>query len=234
MIFRSGLNVERESIRYLDDSEFFEQHLGKKLLPHSSCRPTTLPLKNLTYSDAHQWLEFSFIPWLSQNSGLSVASLAEVRTCIKEIINNTRDHTDFDEGCIFTQWYPNAKQILISIADFGCGITATAQREVPDCDDVQAILWAAQDGTSSKSLPSNRGAGLYLLLQNIVGHFNGSVTISSHRGRVQFGKLSNSVYEFSTHQWDPSEVGFCVGTSIDIVLNTTNIPHAEEEEDLVW
>lgn len=190
----SGMDTKIQGIKYLDDSLFFEQHLGKKLDSTSKCRSTTLPLKHLSQTDSHAWLEYDFIPWLSDISGLSVTSLAEVRTCIKEVINNISNHTEHDDGCIFSQWYPNLRQIKFSIADFGCGIRETARRQIPTCSDVGAIIWSTQDGTSSKSLPTNRGAGLFLLLQNIVINFNGEVTITSHSGRVRFVKQGNSVY----------------------------------------
>jgi anti-sigma regulatory factor (Ser/Thr protein kinase) len=148
----SGMNLGSEAIKFLDDSLFFEQHLGKKLRPSSSPRSTTLPLKHLSHADSHSWLENEFIPWLSEKSGLSITSLAEVRTCIKEVINNISDHTAYNEGCIFAQWYPKMKLIKVSIADFGCGITETVRRENPDCTDAEAILWAAQEGTEPPRL----------------------------------------------------------------------------------
>lgn len=230
----SGTDVTLHAIRYLDDSQFFAEHLGEKLHVESSCRPTTIPIKNLTQTDAHSWLEFDFIPWLMEKSGLSKASLAEVRTCIKEIINNISDHTEFDEGCIFAQWYPNKEEIKFSIADFGCGIRSTVERILYEPSDQQAIIWACQDGTSSKSLPSNRGAGLFMLIQNIVENFKGTVTITSGRGRVAYRNNDGKIYVDPVQGVPGKGVGYCLGTSIDVVLQTQNIPHAEEEEDFEW
>ena len=225
----SNLSTERDAIKYLDDSLFFEQHLGEKLDPSSQCRSTTLPLKQVSRSECHAWLEFQFLPWLMDRSGLTKASLAEVKTCLQELFNNIDDHTTFETGCVFAQWHPQEDKILISIADFGQGIPDTVRRVKPELDDTAAILKAAEDGFSSKSLPTNRGAGLYLLLLNIVQRFCGRVTIRSGRGLVEFDKQNDMIYA-TQH----TNVGFCIGTTIDLVIKTDQIPFAEEEEDFEW
>ena len=159
----SNLDINKEAIKYLDDSMFFEQHLGKKLNPSSKCRPSTIPLKQVARSECHAWLEFEFLPWLMGRSGLTKTSLAEVTTGLKELFNNIDDHTKFEHGCVFGQWHPKENKIIITIADFGLGIPETVRRVQPNLDDTAAILKAAEDGFSSMSLPTNRGAGLHLL-----------------------------------------------------------------------
>ncbi len=204
----SNLNpISRPAIKYLDDSLFFEQHLGSKLNISSRCRPTTLPLKQVARSECHAWLEFEFLPWLINHSGLTKTSLAEVTACLKELFNNIDDHTEFETGCVFGQWHPKEKQIIISIADFGQGIPNTVRRVKPELDDTAAIIKAAEDGFSSKSLPTNRGAGLYLLLLNIVQRFCGRVTIRSMGGLVEFDNRNGLIYT-TPH----TNVGFCIGT----------------------
>lgn len=224
-----GVDVRRTAIKYLDDSLFFEEHLGHKLDPSSTCRPTTVPVKKIAKMNSHAWLEYDFLPWLSDKSGLSKSSLAEVKTCLQELFNNISDHTIHEEGCVFGQWYPNNKEIIVSIADFGIGIPQNVSKVLGGLSDNEAILKAAEDGFSTKSLPTNRGAGLYLLLLNVVQRFHGRVTIRSHSGYVEFVNRAGKIY---THLH--MACGFCIGTTVDIVLDTTRIPHADEEEEFEW
>lgn len=225
----SNLNVQKQAIKYLDDAQFFEQHIGRKLDSSSRCRPTTLPLKQVARSESHAWLEFEFLPWLTGHSGLTRTSLAEVTTCLKELFNNISDHTEFEQGCVFGQWHPKENQIIISIADFGQGIPEAVRSVEPNINDNEAIRLAATDGFSTMSLPSNRGAGLYLLLLNIVKRFDGKVTIRSRHGLVKFDKRNDSIYS-TAH----ANVGLCIGTTIDLVIRTDQIPYAAEEEDFEW
>ena len=226
----SNTDVQQEAIKYLDDSLFFELHTGQKISPFSACRPTTLPVRQLARRDSHSWLEHIFLPWLIDKSGLTKNSLAEIKSSLQELINNISDHTDFEEGCIFGQWYPKTNKILITVADFGVGIPENVRKVSPNLSDSDCLKRAAEDGFSSKSLPTNRGAGLYLLLLNIVERFNGDVTIRSGLGYVKFVNQSGSIYVTAT-----DNCGYCVGTTIDIVLHTTQIPYEEdEEEDFEW
>ncbi len=224
-----GLDIGQQCIKYLDDSMFFEQHLGRKLDPRSSCRPTTVPVRKIAKTDSYAWLEYDFLPWLIEKSGLSKASLAEVKTCLQELFNNISDHTIHDEGCVFGQWYPNINEIIVSIADFGIGIPENVRKVVEGVSDNECILKAAEDGFSTKSLPTNRGAGLYLLLLNVVQRFHGKVSIRSGAGYVEFVNEDGNIYSRAHTQ-----CGFCVGTTIDIVLDTSRIPCADEEEDFEW
>lgn len=225
----TGLNIRRDPIKYLDDSLFFEQHMGAKLDPSSDVRRTTIPVCQIAKTDSYGWLEHEFLPWLMRNSGLTKPSLAEVKTCLQELFNNISDHTIQDEGCIFGQWYPKNNEIIVSIADFGIGIPRNVAKIVPDLADNDAIIMAVEDGFSSQSLPTNRGAGLALLLLNVVQRFHGKVTIRSGSGYVEFENKAGGIYSRSH-----DNCGYCIGTTIDIVLSTDRIPHADEEEEFEW
>jgi len=225
----SNMQQNREATKYLDDSGFFLTHLGKRLNVDGKCRATTMELKQIEKTHSHGWLEYDFLPWIMASSGLSKASLAEVKTCIQELFNNISDHTPFEVGCFFGQWYPKEKRIVISISDFGAGIPQNVKKIVPDLDDDRAIIKAVEDGFSSKSVPTNRGAGLYLLLLNIVQRFQGRVTIRSCHGYVKFENRRDMIYAQCE-----ADVGFCIGTTIDLVIFTDKIPYAEEEEAFEW
>ena len=58
----SGLSPFSAAISYLDDSLFFERHLGDKLNEHSRPRNTTLPLKVVSQDESHMWLRTNFTP----------------------------------------------------------------------------------------------------------------------------------------------------------------------------
>jgi anti-sigma regulatory factor (Ser/Thr protein kinase) len=224
-----NLDVSRKVLKYLDDALFFESHLGHKLCSTSELRATTLPVLQLKRTDSHWWLEHTFLPWLNRTTGLSIASLAEIKTCVQELINNISDHTIHDEGCIFGQWYPQKNEIIVSIADFGIGIPVNIRKVEADINDCAAIIKAAEDGFSTKSILSNRGAGLYLLLLNVVLRFNGKVTIRSQSGYVRFEKRGGILYPICNRS-----CGFCVGTTIDLVISTDHIPPADDEEEFEW
>ena len=99
-----------------------------------------------------------------------------------------------------------------------------------DLNDNNAIQLAATDGFTTQSIPGNRGAGLSYLIDNIVKKFCGKVTIRSLNGYVEFKNSTGSVKQ-SSHE----NCGYCIGTTIDIVLNTNNlVDDTIIEEELEW
>lgn len=213
-----GTRNNTAAVRFLDDSLFFQQHTGSKLNSHCSPRSTTQPLVQIKHANAHGWIELTLIPWLAKCSGVPISELAEFSTCVKEIFNNIRDHTEFDVGCVFAQWYPNVNRLMIAVADFGAGIPKTVRRVAPHLTDDQAILKAFDDGFSSRSTPQNRGAGLFYLRQNVVENLGGSLTVRSLEGAVGFRKSGNS---FTTVPY--STQGYCPGTLIEVEIRTDRL-----------
>lgn len=210
-----GMDVRNAATRFLDDALFFEQHIGAKLSPQSRPRPTTQPLQEIRHHNSHAWLRATFIPWLSNCSSIPEVALAEVTTCLAELFNNINDHTAFDVGCLFAQWFPQRNRLCISIADFGAGIPNAVRSVEPKLSDHQAIERAFEDGFSSQSTPRNRGVGLHLLLQNVVERFHGNITVRSQTGFVKHEMIGNSVRTVSY-----IDQGFCPGTMIDIEFRT--------------
>jgi anti-sigma regulatory factor (Ser/Thr protein kinase) len=220
----------RPALRYLDDSLFFYMHARQKLKPASTPRSTTQPLQKITHEKSHAWLDQHLIPWISLRIGYTRASLLVFQTCMAEIFNNIKDHSALDIGCIFVQHFPNLEKVSISIADFGNGIPNTVRNINPDLDDFAAIMQAVQLGFTSGSLPTNRGIGLDYLLQSVVLHNRGEITIFSLNGAVRFVNSGGSIRGINL----PS-IGFCPGTTIDICLRTDTIVQIDdEEEELEW
>ena len=219
-------------VKYLDDAKFFERYLGRKLNPWSSLRSTTIPLHRVTQEQSHAWIRADLLPWLSGHMGVNLASLYTLQASLSELFNNIKDHTTFDIGSIFVQFFPKKNVITLSIADFGDGIPATVRRVAPGLSAGDAILAAVQDGFTSRSRPTNHGVGLHYLLTTTVLENEGTVTIFSETASVTFAKGANG----SLHGRAiavPS--GFYPGTTIEINLRTDRIKQVpDEEEDMTW
>jgi anti-sigma regulatory factor (Ser/Thr protein kinase) len=213
-------------VDFLDDSLFFEQHLGEKVKKASSPRSTTFPLSNIKHQESWSFLD-KLVNWLSRELSMSRASFENIRTTLQEIFNNIKDHAHEDLGCVFAQHFPQKSLIQVAISDFGVGIPSNIHKKYQSLTDAEAIKKATEQGISTKSVPGNRGAGLDILL-HIVGHNKGSVNIHSNNGifsysgRTQIERLRNS------------EI-FYPGTLLTINFRTDTIENIEEEsEDLTW
>lgn len=169
----SLVNLHRDvgALRYLDDSLFFEQHCGAKVRQSSAPRRTTIPLQPITPNQSHDWLEHTFLPWLSSRLGKTQASFYDLKTCLSELFNNIREHTRLEIGSIFVQHYPRQDRINISLADFGLGIPAKVRQVRPGLTDPDTVLLAVQEGFTTKSIPGNAGLGLDLLLKVVIGDY---------------------------------------------------------------
>jgi anti-sigma regulatory factor (Ser/Thr protein kinase) len=215
---------------YLDDSLFFQQHLGSKVRPTASPRATTRPLLRLAQKDSHSWLQSDLLPWLASRLSINEASLYSVKVCVSELFNNIQDHTRYDIGSIFIQHFPNENSVIFSVADFGLGIPDKVRSKVPEISDTAAIIKAVEEGFTTKSRPANQGAGLDYLLKTIVQANDGQVTFYSGRSIVRFENERAMIRPKVI-----TSVGFCPGTTIDIKLRTDKIEVLPDQvEELQW
>lgn len=231
-IFR-GFEGHSAALRFLDDSLFFDMHIGRKINIYASPRTTTQHLRRVGHSESHSFIDMTLAPWLASAMQCTTASVHPFQACLSEIFNNISDHTERDNGGIFAQHFPNNREVKISIADFGRGIPHNVRTVAPMLDDNAAIMQAVELEFSTKSTPRNRGIGLDYLLQTVVGVNRGEVTISSLGGSVKFvpPHLAGAAY----HAMPSGVVGFCPGTTIDILLKADNVISVEDEqEDLEW
>ena len=229
----SKVNKNRPSIQYLDSCLFFEYFCGSKLDKKNAVRKTTIPLIILDSTETFVWVESTFVPWLSNITGIARGNLNEVATCLKEIFNNITDHTNYESGYFMGQWYPKQRKIVFSIADFGIGIpynVASVTKNYSQSDN-KAIIKACENEFTSKSVPGNQGAGLYFLLLNIVKNFKGKVTIRSSTGFVEFININDIIVPNGQNN-----VGYCMGTTIEVVIYIDEIPLDGdiEEEVMGW
>lgn len=224
------MRVDSRPIKFLDDSLFFEQHFGEKLDSLSSPRATTQPLLEVRHSESHDWTRNTFVPWLSGCTQIQSYDLGELATCLSELFNNIDDHTEFDVGSIFAQWYPKEKRVIVAVADFGVGIPATVERVCPSLTDNEAIIKAFEYDFTSQSTPRNRGIGLGFLCQNVVDNLSGKLEVNSARGAVAFKKVDNLITSVPYTQR-----GYCPGTLIVLEFDTTLIEQTEgKREDIQW
>jgi hypothetical protein len=221
----SGLADGQGAVRFLDDALFFERHCGAKLRAEAAPRSTTRPLMQIAHANSHDWLENDLLPWLSNRLSLTPASLYRFKNCVAELFNNIQDHTQHEIGTVCAQHFPQEARVYISLSDLGLGIPERVRTKVPGLSDAAAIIQAVQAGFTTKSVPSNQGIGLDYLLQTVRGN-GGNVSIYSLNSIVRFGTGEPIIVP---------KVGFCPGTTIDIVLRTDTIENLpDEREDLEW
>lgn len=226
----SGVDEKSASVRYLDDCGFFATSYGKALDEQAAPRRSSMPFARVAQQNSHEWLDGHFIPWLSARLDQSAATLAPLRICVSELLNNIADHTRFNIGGVAAQHFPNANRLQIAIADFGIGIPRSVAKLRPGLSDTDAIIQATEEGFTTQSTPRNRGAGLDYLLRVVPGAGLGNISIYSCDGMVSFGPSNGSVGVASSQT-----EGFCPGTLIEIEIRTDRIqPVDQEEEELQW
>jgi anti-sigma regulatory factor (Ser/Thr protein kinase) len=199
----------------MDDSLFFEQHCGKKLDACSSRRRTTRPLRKIAHRDIHHWLGTDLVPWLAARLAITRASVYPIKACISELFNNIIEHTRYDIGSIFVQYFPKENRVIVALSDFGLGIPEKVRSTVPNLSDSDAIPKAVEDGFTTRSTLGNKGHGLDYLLKTIVLSNGGVVTLYSLRSIVRFERAGTTIRPIVL-----STAGYCPGTTIDIEMRT--------------
>ncbi|MFB6473037.1 ATP-binding protein [Paenibacillus glucanolyticus] len=216
-------NDKKCPISFLDDSMFFKHYLGNTLDSTSSLRPTTLPLKNVTYMESYQYLDHA-MHWLAGKLMLTKKSVGDIEMSMSEIFNNIKDHSSENNGFFFMQQFPKNDTVTVAVSDFGIGIPKNVQTKHPYLNDASAILMAINEGFTTKSTPRNRGAGLGILIDNVVRNNKGTVYIHSNGGILSCEYINNKV-EIKPK---PS-FGFYPGTLIEMNFRTDTIEYIEEE-----
>lgn len=217
-------------VRFLDDSGFFKQYLGYPLVANASVRPTTLPLKLVEYKASYGYVGFNLVPWLATALRTDELSLSTIKVCFQEIFNNINDHSQVQIGCVFAQHYPKDDVIQMTVSDFGVGIPAKVQVVEPQHNDQQAIRRAAEQGFTTKSTVRNRGAGLDVLIKNVVAKNGGAIIIQSRRGILACTRGPDGLVK----RIPRSAAGFYPGTLIQMSLHTRSFISDELDEEFSW
>lgn len=222
------------SVQYLDDSGFFEYYLGHKLRANAALRRSTLPLKLLPHQRSHSWLESSFTPWMRSCADVSEDgdNFATIKVCLTEIFNNTRDHSGLEICSVYGQYFPQEKCVVLAISDFGVGIPTNVKRKADFKSDSEAILTAMREGFTTQSSPRNRGAGLDVLIKNVVRNNGGAVYIRSLHGAINTFKTAGG---FVRSAVDSAACdAFYPGTLIEVKIYTELLEKVEEKEVFTW
>lgn len=225
-----AMDAERAVVQYMDDCGFFRLYNGKPLRLFAATRDTTMPFRRILVEESHAWLDLIAFPWLAEKLHLTLASLAELKTSVRELFNNIGDHSEENIGCIHMQLYPSNNSMRIAVSDFGVGIPTEIRRTYGVPHDAAAIALAVQEGVSSKPEGRNRGAGLSYLIDNVVGRNGGWVGIYSNHGELTCVSAKDGMKRNQRVR-----VGFYPGTLVSIDLRTNRIEQVlEERETLEW
>lgn len=229
--FKNHSRTSSSAICYLDDCGFFRNHTGEPIRSSAKCRGTTLACRKIEHTDCHQWLDYTFLPWISGSTGIQQGAFASLRTCISEVFNNTLDHSNFESGFVHVQFYPNRNEIRVTLSDFGRGIPNSIRECYGQLDDAEAILRATEEGVSAKSTPRNQGIGLSYLM-SCIGRTKMSVAIISYAGRLTCFPTGNNLFTRHKSYLD----SYYPGTLIEFSIDVRNFIGDEitEEEEYSW
>lgn len=187
------------------------------------------PLKLVQYSRSTFYIGEELIPWLASALQTSTRALASIRLCFEEAFNNINDHSEVLIGCCCAHHDIKAKQVIICISDFGVGIPSNVRTVAPRLSDGQAIAKACEMGFTTGTTGRNMGAGLHHLVRNIVSLHGGVARIYSGRGSYTCVRERGRVK--GTPRVSPA---FYPGTVIRMILDTTKVSLAKDEEDFEW
>ena len=186
-------------------------------------------LKLVEYARSHSYLENDLIPWLANTLNQDVRALSMLKVCFEEIFNNIQDHSTVNVGCCCAHYDRLAKKITICMSDFGVGIPEKVKSKIKIGSDQAAIAMACQQGFTTRSTPGNMGAGLHVLIQNVVAKNSGSVIIFSGSGIYSCVPGAKGSGRSAPHG------GVYPGTMIYITIDTKNfVPSEIDEEAFVW
>ncbi|KPJ21944.1 ATP-binding protein [Streptococcus phocae] len=218
---------QNQAMLYLVDCGFFKV-FDKLVYKEPELRSTTFEIQFIGAKQVAQWKITDFKNWLQKQTGRK-NEFSSICVAIDEIFNNISDHSTEPKGCIFGQYYPNKKEIVIAVSDFGIGIPQSIKNKFKKEDpDNKLIEFALQEGVSAETIPQNRGAGLSNIVKTLTTGGVGSFTIISNCGIV-------SVSDNQIIQSDTSEESY-PGTFFEIRIDVSNenLYDLEEEEEFEW
>ncbi|HGA3469635.1 TPA: ATP-binding protein [Streptococcus agalactiae] len=224
----SSLNKRQmQAMLYLVDCGFFKV-FDKLVYKEPELRPTTFEIKFINTEQIAQWKVTDFKNWLQKQTGRT-NEFSSICVAVDEIFNNIADHSKESKGCIFGQYYPKNKEIVIAVSDFGIGIPQSIKRKFKkDEPDNKLIEFALQEGVSAETIPQNRGAGLSNIVNTLTTNKVGNFTIISNCGIVSVSdnKITQS---YSSEESYP-------GTFFEIRIDVSNdnLYDLEEEEEFEW
>lgn len=224
-----NFDLKSEGNRYLDDSGFFRHYLGKEVFATAKLRKTTLPLELIRQDRSFSWIHNTFSPWMAARVGMSEESFGSIKLCLMEIFNNIADHSGQKLGCAFAQHYPKDNSVMLSISDFGVGIPFNVRKEIKGLSDSQAISQATINGFTTKSTTRNQGAGLAIMVNNVVQTNRGVMWINSLSGSLKCIHAASGVRKLRYEE----PISY-PGTLLEMVFRTDLLVPIVRQEKFEW
>lgn len=178
VVFRHAESCK--AARFLRGSGLLTQY--QAALMHPDDRKAFLPLQLVEYDRSFNHVHNQIVPWLANVLGHDERALTSLKAGLGEVFNNIKDHSTVNVGCSASHYDAAEGVISICVADFGIGIPTRVRDKMKLATDQAAIAMACQQGFSTKTTPRNRGAGLHVLIQNVVVRNHGTVIIHSGEG----------------------------------------------------
>jgi ABC-type transporter Mla MlaB component len=236
LVSRLGFKVTLYAAEWCPAAEFVQRSgllaFGNKALRVPKKCPSFLPIKLVEYQRSHNYVHSELIPWMAENLGHETRALGSLGVCFEELFNNIRDHSTIDVGCSAGHFNVATGKITMCVSDFGVGIPGKVRVKVATPTDHAAIALACRQGFTTQSTPKNMGAGLHVLVQNVVELHSGKVQITSGEGIytcVPSGELSGSKRSGRTART------MYPGTMIRMQLDIRDfVPDEVGEEEFVW
>lgn len=226
----TGSYKNKKAMEYLEDCGFFEEFFGASDIykKNHACRITTLPIRTLGVDQSFSWRYNVLKRWLQASTGRNL-EFSGIQVGVEEIFNNIRDHSNRNIGCVFGQYFPNnSDRLVITISDFGLGIPTVMRQKYGDFKDHELVLKALEEGVSTDSSPSNRGAGLPNIMKSLTSNKIGTVHILTNYAKILIrdGEVKSAV----------TTSNFYPGTffEIEIDINNDKLYEGEEEEEFAW
>lgn len=195
LIKRSGAAIKVENtgksscFKKLRDFGFISNYVDKNITSEKNLWHN--PLHLLQREQTFSYLEHNLIPWIASGFNCHHHNLDYIKSSLTEIFNNVFDHSTVDVFSLCAYNDLTKGELKICVSDFGVGIPTKIKNTFPELrqkSDLQAIAKALEDGFTSKTSPRNRGAGLHLLCEWMVGLHSGVINIHSNRGIYRISK----------------------------------------------
>ncbi len=156
--------------------------------------------------------------------------ISPLNIAITEIFNNINDHSKSPvSGYVTTQYYPNKKELVLSVCDFGISIPTSLnnyldKQGLPLLSSHEALYHSLQFGVSSKSSPRNKGLGLNSISE-IAKSLDTRLLIFSNNAYLQQMNDINGKTEYQRGQTPDA----FPGTQIVMFFDTSKLEKREEE-----
>ncbi|MYM32547.1 hypothetical protein GTP58_29865 [Duganella sp. CY15W] len=237
LISRMGIKVSFYAAEWCRAAEFVERSgllalSSKELTPPRTCR-AFLPIKLVEYNRSHGYVHNELVPWLAANLQCDPRALATLRVCFEEVFNNIRDHSSIEVGCSAAHFDASTGKITICVSDFGVGIPGRVRIKYETTSDHAAIELACKEGFTTQSTPGNMGAGLHILIRNVVERNSGKIVITSGNGI--YTCVPSGVSEQGSKRSGRNATATYPGTLIRAQLDIRDfVPDVVEHEEFIW